>query len=254
LPFGELYFWHPLSVCQVNLSVGEAMKVLVIEDNQQVIRDIAFCLQVRYPGAIIVSVAEGRKGIEMVETESPDLVMVDFSLPDMDTLDLVSKIRQFSDVPLIILTEAETDMDRARGLETGADEYVTNPFSPIELLARVRALLRRTQGIGFKRERLLSIGSELTINFSTREVIASGKRVKLTPIEYNLLSELVRNEGRVLTHQSLLDKVWGSEYTNDSSFVKKYIYRLRSKLEPNAKEPQILLTERGVGYRFIRRI
>ena len=230
------------------------MIVLLIEDNQQVVRDLSFCLRVRYPEAIIVSADEGSKGIEMVETESPDLAMVDSSLPDMDTLDLISKIREFSDVPLIILTEGETDMDRARGLEMGADEYVTKPFSPIELLARVRALLRRTERIGFKRERLLSMGSELTINFSTHEVLVSGKQVKLTPIEYSLLSELVRNEGRVLTHHALLEKVWGSEYTNDPSFVKKYIYRLRSKLEPDARDPQLLLTERGIGYRFIRRV
>jgi len=209
---------------------------------------------VRYPEAIIVSASEGSKGIEMIETESPDLVMADSSIPDIDTLDLVGKIREFSDIPLIILSEGETDMDRARGLEAGADEYVTKPFSPIELLARVRALLRRTQRIGFKRERLFSMGSELTINFSTHEVLVSGKQVKLTPTEYNLLSELVRNEGRVLTHHALLEKVWGSEYTNDPSFVKKYIYRLRSKLEPNARDPQLLLTERGIGYRFIRRV
>jgi len=228
------------------------VKVLVIEDNRQVIRDISFCLRVRYPEVMVVSVVEGPKGIDMVETESPDLVMVDSSLPDIDTLDLVSKIREFSDVPLIILCEAETDMDRAKGLEAGADEYVTKPFSPIELLARVRALLRRTQGLGFKPERLVSIGGELTINFTTREVILSGMRVKLTPIEYHLLSELVRNEGRVLTHRVLLEKVWGSEYTDDFSFVKKYIYRLRSKLEPDASKPQMLLTERGVGYKFVR--
>ncbi len=228
------------------------MKVLVIEDNRQVIRDISFCLRVRYPEVMVVSVVEGSKGIDMVETESPDLVMVDSSLPDIDTLDLVSKIREFSDVPLIILYETETDMDRARGLEAGADEYVIKPFSPIELLARVRALLRRTQGLGFKPERLVSIGGELTINFTTREVILSGMRVKLTPVEYHLLSELVRNEGRVLTHRVLLEKVWGSEYTDDFSFVKKYIYRLRSKLEPDASKPQMLLTERGVGYKFVR--
>ena len=111
------------------------MKVLVIEDTQQVVRDISFCLQVRYPEVTVASVAEGLKGIEMVETESPDLVMVASSLLDIDTLDLVSRIREFCDVPLIILCEAATDMDRARGLEAGADEYVTKPFSPIELLA-----------------------------------------------------------------------------------------------------------------------
>lgn len=230
------------------------MKVLVIEDNRQVVRDIALCLQVRYPEIIVVSVTEGEKGIETIETESPDFVMLDSSLPDVDTLDLVSKIREFSDVPLIILCEAETDMDRARGLEAGADEYIAKPFSPIELLARVKALLRRTQGLGFKPERSFSIGDGLTINFATHEVFLYGKRVKLTPIEYHLLSELVRNEGRILTHSTLLDKIWGSEYDVDSSFVKKYIYRLRSKLEHDASNPQMLLTERGIGYRFIRPI
>ena len=230
------------------------MKVLVIEDNRQVVRDISFCLQVRYPEVIVISVAEGQKGLDMIETESPDLVMVDSSLPNMDTLDLISKIREFSDVPLIVLCEVETGMERARELEAGADEYVIKPFSPIELLAKVRAQLRRTQGLGFKPEHSISIGEELIINFGTREVFLSGERVKLTPIEYHLLSELVRNNGRVLTHSALLEKVWGSEYTNEYSFIKKYVYRLRSKLETDAGKPQMLLTERGIGYRFVRPI
>ena len=231
------------------------MKVLIIEDNKQVVRDISFYLGMRYPEVIVVSVVEGQKGIEMVETESPDLVMVASSLPDMDSLDIVSKIREFSDVPVIVLSEAETDVDRARGLEAGADEYVTKPFSPIEFLARVRALLRRNQGLGFKPERLVSIGGELTINFNTHEVLLSGKQIKLTPIEYHLLTHLVRNQGRVLTHRALLGKVWGPEYANDDcGYVKKYIYRLRSKLETDVGKPQMLLTERGVGYRFIEPI
>ncbi len=229
------------------------MKVLVIEDKQPVVKDIIFCLQVRYPEVIVISVADGSKGIETIAIESPDLVMVDSALPDTDTLELVSKIREFSDVPLIILSEAETDIDRAKGLEMGADEYITKPFSPIELLARVRALLRRTQGTGFTPERSVSIG-ELSINFNTREVFLSGKRVRLTPIEYHLLSELIINDGKVLTHSSLLEKIWGSEYESDTSSVKKYVYRLRSKLERDVSKPQMLLTERGIGYRFIRPI
>jgi len=220
-------------------------------ENQRVVKDIFFCLQVRYPEVSVVSIDEGTKGVEMVETELPDLVMVDSSLADIDTLDLVAKIREFSDVPLVILSEAETDMDRARGLEVGVDEYVTKPFSPIELLARVRALLRRTQGLGFKPERLVSIGSELTINFTTHEVLLSGKRVKLTPIEYRLLSELVRNEGRVLTHRSLLEKVWGPEYVGDFSFTKRYICHLRQKLHDDSDNPRMIHTEHGVGYKFI---
>ena len=227
------------------------MKVLVMAENQRVVKDIFFCLQVRYPEVNVVSVAEGTKGIEMLETEWPDLVMVDSALPDIGTLNLVAKIREFSDVPLILLYEGESETDRARGLEAGADEYVTKPLSPIELLARVKALLRRTQGLGFKTETLVSIGSEMTINFTTREVLLSGKRVNLTPIEYNLLSELVRNEGRVLTHHSLIEKVWGSEYVSDISFTKRYIYRLRKKLNDDPNNPRMIQTERGVGYKFI---
>jgi len=227
------------------------LKVLVVEDDRKVIGDISLCLKVRYSEVTIVSAAEGLKGIEMVETESPDLVMVDSSLPDIDALDLIERIREFSDVPLIMLCEVDTDMDRAKGLEAGADEYIIKPFGPIELLAHIRALLRRTQGLGFKPGRLVSIG-ELTINFATHEAFLSGRRVKLTPVEYNLLSELVRNEGRVLTHRVLMEKVWGSEYTDEFSFIKKYIYRLRSKLESDASKPQMILTERGIGYRFIK--
>lgn len=228
------------------------MKVLVIEDNQQVVRDVSFCLNVRYPDVTVLSVTEGKRGIELVETESPDLVMVDSSLPDMENLEVVSKIREFSDVPLIVLSDGETDLERAKELEQGADEYINKPFSPIELLAKVRALLRRVQGLGFKSERLVSIGNEIAINFATRELFVSGKRVNLTPTEYHLLTELVRNEGRVVTHNVLLEKVWGSEYINDPSFVKKYVYRLRSKIEPDVKKPQMLITERGIGYKFSR--
>ena len=227
------------------------MKVLVIEDNRQVVKDITFCLQVRYPEVVVVSVADGAKGLDMVETELPDLVMIDSSLPNIATADLVSKIRDFSEVPLIILHEAETEMDIARGLEAGADDYVAKPFSPIELLARIKALLRRTQSLGFKPERSVSINGKLAINFTTHEVFLSDKRVKLTPTEYRLLTELVRNENRVLTHRSLLEKVWGSEYDADFSFTRRYIYRLRQKLHDDTANPGIIHTEHGVGYRFI---
>jgi len=230
------------------------MKVLLIEDNQKVVRDLSFCLQVRYPEAIVVCAVEASTGIQMVETESPDLVIVDSSLPDIDLVEVIRRIREFSDVHLITLMEGQTDLERAQCLDTGADDLIIKPFSPLELLARVSALFRRTRGLGFKPERALSLGDGLTINFSTRELLVNGERVKLTPIEYNMLSELARNEGRVLTNRTLLEKVWGSEYTNDPSFVKDYIHRLRSKLEPNPSHPQLLLTERGIGYKFTRHI
>ncbi len=228
------------------------MKVLVIEHDESVVKDLSFCLQVRYPDIAILSVSEGQKGIELIETESPDLVALGAGLPDITTLEMVSKIREFSDIPLIILSGERNDFERAKELEAGADEYIAKPFSPIELLAKIRALLRRVQGMGFKPERLVHIGNEMVINFATREVFLSGKRLNLTPIEYALLSELVRNEGRVITHGSLLEKVWGSEYIDDSSFVKKYISRLRSKIELDNGNPRMIITERGVGYRFTK--
>ena len=217
------------------------MKILIIEDNKQFLCDIALYLQVRYPEVILVSATDGQEGVELVEKEVPDLVLLDSSLPEIDTLGLVKRIREFSDAPLIILSDVGTDIDGARYLEAGADSYIAKPLSPIYFLAKIRALLRRTQGIGFKREHFISAG-KLNINTGTQEVFLSGKRVKLTPIEYQLLSELVRNDGRVLTHNVLLEKVWGFEYEKVDGFIKKYIYRLRSKFESDASKPQMILT------------
>ena len=227
------------------------MKVLIVEDEKRVIKDITFFLAMRYPESIIVSTGKGLEGIGMIETEMPDLVMAASSLPDIDVLNFISKIRQFSDIPLLILIEGENDIDRAMVLEAGADEYVSKPFNPIELVARVKALLRRTHSDGFKQENILCAGG-LTINFGTREVSLSGRQIKLTPREYSLLAELAKNEGKVLPHRVLLEKVWGSEYAADYTFVKKYIYRLRYKLELDPVKPQMLLCERGIGYKFVK--
>ncbi len=229
------------------------MKILVIAEDEQVLEDLAFCLKVRYPEAIIVSVAEGLKGVGMVETESPNLVIVDSAITDIEIPALAVKIRDFSDVALIVLCGEESEIDRAKGLEAGVDEYATKPFSPIEFLSMVRALLRRTERVGFKPDRLVCFGNELSINFISREVFLSGKPVKLTPFEYEMLSELARNEGRVLTHRSLIDKIWGSEYVNDYSFTKRCIYRLRKKLNDDPNNPRLIHTERGIGYKFIIR-
>ena len=228
------------------------LKVLIIENDNRIVRDVSLYLQMRYPDVTIVETSHGVEAAEIVETESPDLVMMDDTLPDTDALKLIGKIRDFSNIPLIILSENATDTEIARGLESGADEYIIIPFSPIELLARIKALLRRTKGLFIQQECICCSGNTLTINYNTREVFVSGRPVKLTPIEFRLLTELVRNEGRVLSHNFLLEKAWGSEYVEDSNFVKKYVYRLRQKLEPDRQEPQILVTERGVGYRFAK--
>jgi DNA-binding response OmpR family regulator len=228
------------------------VKALMIDDDEQSIKDVAFCLQVRYPDTNIITVSEGRRGIELIGTESPDIVLIGSSLPDISTVELIRGIRKNSDVGLIVLAEKQTDLERAEELEIGADEYVIKPFSPIEFLAKINALLRRINGLGFKAQRVVTIGDELVINFNTREVFHSGKRVNLTPLEYQLLAELIKNEGRVLTHGTIMEKVWGAEYVDDPSFVKKYVYRLRTKIETDASNPRMIINERGVGYRFAK--
>jgi two-component system KDP operon response regulator KdpE len=225
------------------------VRVLLVGDNRQLAQDVSFCLQVRYPEVTVIPAHDGPHAIEIAGTESLDLIIIDSLQPHLDTLDLITKVRDFSDVAMLVLSEAQTDMDRAKGLEAGADEYVTRPFSAIEFLARVRALLRRTQGLGFKDERSTTIG-ELTIDFATRGVLLSNNPVRLTPTEYTLLSQLVRNAGRVLTHRALLETVWGAEYADDYGFLKQYIYRLRSKLEADASKPTMIMTQRGIGYRL----
>ncbi len=226
------------------------MRVVMIDDDQRLVSNIALCLRVKYPDVDVVSAGDGRKGIHMVETESPNLVIIGTSSPNADTLALIKNIREFSGVPLVVLSETTSDMDRARGLEAGADEYVTEPSSPVEFLARVSALLRRTQGPASRAERSISVG-ELTIHLTNHDVFLSGRRVDLTPIQYRLLSELMKNEGRVLTHRALLDKVWGQEY-DDYHLVKTNIYRIRLKLEGSTKGQPIIQSERGIGYRLVR--
>ncbi len=204
------------------------------------IKDVSFLLRIRYPGVILVPIADALGSIERVETESPDLLIVEAPCSNIDTLDLISSIRDFSDVPLIVISESQNDVERAKWLEAGADDYVSEPLNAIEFLAKVRALLRRTERAGFKPEHIATFSNGLVINFNTHEVFLSGKQVKLTPTEFRLLSELANNRGKVLTHRSLLDRVWGPEYLGDASFTKKYIYRLRRKLDDNSPLTQEL--------------
>jgi DNA-binding response OmpR family regulator len=227
------------------------LKTLIIENNENIVNDITFYLQIRYPDSKIIWESDGLKGIKLIETTSPDLVIVGFSNPDLHHLEMVSQIRNFSEVPLLVLSEATTDIDRARDLEIGADSYVTQPFSPADLLAKIKALLRRVQPLGFRLEKLIHISDQISINIDTQEVFLDDNPIKLTPIEFKLLTELVRNNGKILTHDYLLDKVWGSNYFNDHSFVKKYVYRLRSKLGFNNSR-RLIVSVRGTGYKLLR--
>lgn len=224
------------------------MKVVVLHENQQTLNDISLLLRLRWPQSAIVSAVDGVKAAEMVENESPVLVIVD----DSHSLDLITEIRRFSDVVLVVLIDQDSNINRVEVLERGADEYIDQPFNAIDFLAKVGALLRRAHGDWFREDQLPFISGNLVVNFLTREVFLSDKPVKLTPIEYNLLCLLVRNERKVLTHHTLVEKVWGSDYLDDSTLVKKYILRLRRKLNDDIENPRMIVSVRGVGYRFIK--
>ena len=181
---------------------------------------------------------------------NPDIVILDLGLPDMDGFDVLREIRSFSNVPLIILTVRGDETSRIKGLELGADDYIVKPFSPVELLARVKAVLRRSHMPQLAREEKPLVAGPITIDTAQRRVYKNGKPVKLTPIEYNLLCQLVKSKGRVLPQSVLLSKIWGSEYSDATEYLKVYIQRLRQKLEDDPKNPKMILSERGVGYKF----
>ena len=230
------------------------MKVLIIGDTRETVDQIPLCLRLRWPSVIIVFANTGSKGIEMARAEDPDFIMAEFSLSDMRCLDLVKGIRAFSDTPLTVLIGDSTELDRAEVLEAGADDYIRKPFAISDVLAKTNALLRRAQGVGLRSDQSYFVNGNLEINLAEREVLVSGKPIRLTQIENSLLSQLVRNEGRVITHRALLENVWGVEFTNDLSLVKDHMYRLRKKLRSRGGNDRMIISQRGVGYKFVPQV
>ncbi len=228
------------------------MKVVIIEDQGEIVEAVSMCFELRWPDVTVLSTGEGNKGLELIEAESPDVVILDLGLPDIDGFELLRQVRQFSDMPIIIVTVRNQKMDIVKGLELGADDYITKPFDHIEFLARVKAVLRRTSMPQLKANTEPFQSGKLRIDFDTREVSLDGEKVTLTPIEYNLLQHLAKNAGHVMPHHTLLEKVWGAEYTNATDYLKVYIQRLRAKLCDNLSAPQLILTERRVGYKLVK--
>ena len=228
------------------------MKVLVIEDDPGIIEVVSLCFQLRWSGTTVISAANGRDGIELVESESPDVVILDIGLPDMDGYQVLKEIRRFADVPVLMLTVRGEDTDVAKGLELGADDYITKPFSHIELIARVQAVLRRAQGLAVTDEERPFTSGKLSVDFNRNEVTINGEPIKLTSTERKLLYYLIRNEGRILSHESLLTKVWGDTYVDARDLLRVHIQHLRQKLEDDAESPSVIVTEHGIGYKFIR--
>jgi DNA-binding response OmpR family regulator len=181
----------------------------------------------------------------------PDLVLLDVMLPDLDGFEVLKLIREVNLVPVIMLTAKGEEEDKVKGLELGADDYITKPFSPRELVSRVRAVLRRVEATGAGASERITIDDRLVLDFGRHEVWVEGKLVNLRPTEYRLLYHLVQNAGWVLTYDQILTKVWGYEYRDEPHYVRLYVNYLRQKLEKDAANPVYILTERGVGYRFV---
>jgi len=227
------------------------LKVLVIEDSPDIVDAVSMCFELRWPDSEVMYTDKGRRGIAMVKDDLPDVVILDLGLPDLDGFEVLKEIRSFSNVPVAILTVRDAEVDKVRGLELGADDYIVKPFSHMELLARVKAILRRTKmPEHVTRHKILSV-SNLVIDFVSRTVTVNKQPVRLTPTEYNLLYYLALNSNIVLTHQALLEKVWGEEYIDSPEYLKVYIQRLRSKIEEDPGNPQLIISERGVGYKFV---
>ena len=223
-------------------------RILVVDDEERMVRFIRMNLE--HDGYQVVEALNGKQAIDKLR-DTPDLVLLDIMMPDIDGFEVLGTIRKVSSVPVIMLTAKGEEDDRVRGLELGADDYVTKPFSPRELVSRVKAVLRRTEGATGSMHGLIEVDDRLRIDFDRREIWLEGKLVKLRPTEYRLLFHLVQNAGWVVSHDQLLQKVWGYEYRDEPHYVRLYINYLRQKLEKDPSDPKYILTERGVGYRFV---
>ena len=227
----------------------ERRRILVVDDEERMVRFIR--LNLEHDGFQVSEAFNGKEAIQKIRDVTPDLILLDVMMPDIDGFEVLETVREVSQVPVIMLTAKGEEDDRVRGLELGADDYVTKPFSPRELVSRVKAVLRRTEGASGSMHGLIEVDDRLKIDFDRREIWLEGKLVKLRPTEYRMLYHLVQNAGWVVTHDQLLTKVWGYEYHDEPHYVRLYINYLRQKLEAIPSEPKYILTERGVGYRFV---
>jgi len=224
-------------------------KVVIIDDEPNLIKLVSQNLRAR--GYDVADASNGLEGVELVKQYKPDLVILDINMPGMDGFEACGYIRYFSDAPVIMLTANGNEGDKIRALDLGADDYLTKPFAIGELMARVRAVMRRADRVQEQHTRQDSVETgDLKIDFQHRRVTRAGELVKLTPIEYSLLEEMVTRPDVVLSHRQLLSSVWGAEYRDETEYLRVYMGRLRRKLEADPAKPRHFQTEPGVGYRF----
>jgi len=223
--------------------------ILVVDDEERIARFIR--LNLEHDGFQVVEANRGMQAIQLQRDRMPDVVILDVMMPDIDGFEVLQLIRETSQVPVIMLTAKGEEDDRVRGLELGADDYITKPFSPREMVSRVKAVLRRTDQGSSAGDGMIEVDDHLRIDFGRREVWLDKELVKLRPTEYRLLYHLVQNAGWVMTYDQILAKVWGYEYRDEPHYVRLYVNYLRQKLEKDPANPVYILTERGVGYRFV---
>ncbi|MBI5960556.1 MAG: response regulator transcription factor [Chloroflexi bacterium] len=228
----------------------DAKRILVVDDEPRMIGFIRMNLELE--GYQVLEAHNGLQALESIRTQLPDLVLLDVMMPDLDGFETLRMLREFSSIPVIMLTAKGEEDDKVYGLELGADDYVTKPFGSRELSSRVRAVLRRADMPSASPDQaVLKIDDRLSVDFNRREVIVAGEHIKLRPTEYRLLYHLIENSGWTVPHEQLLAKVWGYEYRDETHYVRLYVNYLREKIEEDPSDPKYILTERGVGYRFM---
>ena len=224
------------------------MKILIVDDEPDVRALVRSSLSLAEQELTPLEAADGDEALAMIHSERPDLVVLDLALPRRDGFSVLERVREKTDLPIIVLTARGLEEDKVRGLRLGADDYLTKPFSPRELVARIESVLRRSSPRASRSGQIDT--HDLAIDLAARRVRRAGKDVHFTPTEFSLLSELASHPGEALTHEALLTRVWGPEYRYETQYLKVYVGRLREKIEPNPEQPTLIQTVRGVGYRF----
>jgi two-component system KDP operon response regulator KdpE len=224
-------------------------RVLVVDDEPHLLHAVQLYLEDE--GFTVMTASDGQAALRKVREQIPDAIVMDVEMPGMDGFETLQELRKVSSAPVIMLTVRGEESDKVRGLRLGADDYLTKPFSQRELVERIRAVLRRAEMPAAVPRTEIEVDRDLTIDFSRNEVFLKGQRVQLTPTEYRLLYQLVSNPGRVMTTESLLTRVWGWEYREEEHYVRLYVSYLRQKIEPDPSHPKYILTEKGLGYRFV---
>jgi DNA-binding response OmpR family regulator len=228
------------------------VKILVVDDDPALVEAVEAALLFQWPGAAVLTAYGGEEGVAVFDGQEPDLVLLDLNMPGHSGFDVLRDIRRMSTIPVLVLSARTAEEDVVRALDLGADDYLTKPFSHLELLARVKGLMRRVErGAALPTGSAIKVG-ELVVDFNAERAHLRGEPLDLTPAEYKLLYHLARNGGRLVPHKLLIERVWGSEWGASTGNLKALVARLRAKIEPDPDSPRLVENERGLGYRFVR--